>query len=170
MHFLAVGLAALALSGGGATESNLAPCSRVVAGHGSADWRSESVVAGPVGVPRRPLRQMSEVGNGDLVSKMPLLVEGHSPVTVSVPPRLRSRVHLYYGNVLDRHGHPTTSIAGAPGYSETEFRPCEDRPRTIWPGGIRIRGRAPVRLLVSSETSAAVIPLRLGRPRVYNPN
>jgi hypothetical protein len=170
MHFLAVGLAALALSGAGAAESNVAGCSRVIAGHASAGWRSESVVAGPVGVPRRPLRQMSATANGELVTKMPILVEGHSPVTVSVPPGLRSRVHLYYGRVLDRNGDPTTSFNGARGYGETKFRPCADRPRTIWPGGVRIRGTAPVRLLVSSQTSAAVIPLRLGRPGVYKPN
>jgi hypothetical protein len=165
MHFVAAALIALALGAGG--ESNVAPCDKAIVGHGSAHWRSESWVAGPVGVRRHPLQAMSRTQNG-FVAKMPLLVEGRAPstVTVSVPPRLRSRVFLYYGRILDRDGHPTTSFRNARGYSETEFQLCGDKPRTIWPGGIRVKGEKPVQLLVTTEGGES-IPLRLGRPRVY---
>jgi hypothetical protein len=37
------------------------------------------------------------MAKGDLVAKGPLLVEGHSGVTVKVPEALRERVFLYYG-------------------------------------------------------------------------
>jgi hypothetical protein len=95
MHFLAAALAVLALGPGSTSASNVAPCDKAIIGHGSADWRSESIVAGPVGVRRHPLQQMSETGNGQLTSKMPVLVEGHTPVTVSIPPRmLQSRLPL----------------------------------------------------------------------------
>jgi hypothetical protein len=169
MHLLALALVAFTLGGGAPAGSNVAPCEKAMIGHGPADWRSESVVAGPVGVRRHPLDAMSPTGNG-FVAKMPLLVEGRAPatVTVSVPPALRSRVFLYYGRILGRDGQPTTLFTEARGYGETEFQLCDGKPRTIWPGGIRVKGGGPVRLLVRVEGEAPV-PLRLGRPQVYTP-
>ncbi|HEY5331971.1 MAG TPA: hypothetical protein VIJ21_00375, partial [Solirubrobacterales bacterium] len=131
------------------------------AGHADARWRSESSVAGPVGVSRWPLRQMSSMANGDLVAEVPLLVEGHSPVTVTVPAALRERVFLYYGR--DPSGK-TISFAASQGFGSIEFRPCEDRPRTIWPGGIRVRGNGSVHLVVEAEGKATT--LRLGKPQI----
>jgi hypothetical protein len=169
MHFLALALAVLALGGGAPADSNVAPCDKAIIGHGPANWRSDSVVAGPVGVRRHPLDAMSPTRNG-FVAKMPLLVEGRAPetVTVSVPPTLRNRVFLYYGNVLGRDGQPTTTFSEARGYGETEFQPCDDKPRTIWPGGIRVKGDGPVRLVVRVEGEAP-ISLALGRPQAYVP-
>jgi hypothetical protein len=170
MHLL-VALAAIALSTGPAADSNVAPCEKAFIGHGSADWRSESRVAGPVGVERNALQRMSGSGN-DFVTKAPLLVEGRAPatVTVSVPPRLRQRVFLHYGNVLDRDGNPSTSFRNTRGYGETKFELCGNKPRTIWPGGIRVKGTAPVQLLVTVEGQPNSIPLRLGRPRAFEPS
>lgn len=159
----------LALGSGSTSESNVAPCDKAIIGHGSADWRSESVVAGPVGVRRHPLRDMS-LKRGWYTIKMPLLVEGRQPetVTVSVPPRLRSRVFLIYGNVLDRNGNPSFSFRNTRGYGETEFQPCGNKPRTIWPGGIKIKGDEPVHLLVSARGQPTA-SLPLGRPKAYEP-
>jgi len=171
MHLLGTLLtaAALAVGAGPTADANVAPCEKAIIGHGPASWRDESLVAGPVGVSPHPLREMSQTANG-LVTKMPLLVEGRAPetVTVSVPPALRSRVFLIYGTVLDRDGNPSFSFRNTRGYSETEFQLCGDKPRTIWPGGIRIKGAAPVHLLVSAGDEAPV-PLRLGRPQVFDP-
>ena len=168
MHLLATLLVALTVGAAPTRESNVAPCDKAIIGHGSAGWRSESVVAGPVGVRRHPLSSMSQTRNG-FVTKMPLLVEGRAPdtVTVSVPPGLRSRVFLYYGTIRGRDGKPTTSFADARGYGETEFQLCGNKPRTIWPGGIRVKGTAPVQLLVTVEGAAEPIPLHLGHPRVF---
>src|SRR5262245_47157547 len=137
----------------------------VIAGRGSPDWRRTSLDAGPIGVLEHPLSRMSRTRNGDLVAKMPALVEGQEPVTLSVPQRLRHRVFLYYGFHEGRDGGRSTALDG-PGFSEVVFHPCTDRPRTIWPGGIRVRGTKPVRLLVQAETSPTPVPLVLGRPRV----
>ena len=65
MHLLAIGLSLLALG----TTSNVAPCQKAMIGHGPADWRGESVVAGPLGVRRGALGAMSRFANG-LVAKM----------------------------------------------------------------------------------------------------
>lgn len=143
-----------------------ATCERgpVMAGSGSPDWRRTSLDAGPIGVLEHPLSQMSRTRNGQLVAKMPALVEGHAPVTLSVPQRLRRRVFIYYGFHEGPDGHRSTGLDG-PGFSEVVFQPCADRPRTVWPGGIRVKGTKPVRLLVQTEGRPPV-PLVLGKPHV----
>lgn len=167
---LAAALAASPIVAAAGSESfNTAPCEKAMVGHGRADWRREAVAAGPVGVRRDPLGMMSRAGNAQFLAKMPLLVEGQAPVAVSVPPGLRGRVFLYYGRILDREGKPTTSFNGARGYEETEFQPCEDRPQTIWPGGVRIKGTGAVHLTVIVAGRAPMI-LRLGRPEVSLPS
>ena len=160
MGFLAAIAATIALAA--PASSGVATCERAIIGHGSTDWRSESVVAGPVGVHRPPLNRMSRSPKG-LVTKMGLLVEGREPetVTVSVPPSLRGRVFLYYGE-------PST-FAHDPGFAEVEFQLCGNKPRTVWPGGIRVKGEAPVRLNVFTEERPQPFVLRLGKPRVYEP-
>jgi hypothetical protein len=136
----------------------------VMIGSGSADWRRTSLDAGPLGVVEHPLSRMSRTRNGQFVAKMPALIEGHSPVTLSVPQRLRHRVFIYYGFHQGPDGHRSTGL-NAPGFSEVVFQPCTDKPRTIWPGGIRVKGRKPVRLLVQPE-GGEPIPLNLGRPKL----
>jgi hypothetical protein len=160
----AVVVLALEPASGASADKNVASCDNVFIGHGNAAWRGESSAAGPVGLRRWPLRQMSAMKNGDLVTKSPLLVEGNEAVTVKVPEALRERVFLYYGRGSDGR---TISFAGSNGFSEVEFRPCEDRPRTIWPGGIRVRGAGSVHLVVEAGGKQSV--LKLGRPKVYEP-
>jgi hypothetical protein len=161
----AVVVLALEPASGAPSKRNVAECRYVFAGHGDSHWRSESNVAGPVGVRKWPLRDMSRMPNGDLVSKSPLLVEGHAPVTVRVPEALRGRVFLYYGN--GPGGKPTISYGNSNGFSSIEFRPCQDRPRTIWAGGFRVRGEGSVHLVVEAGGQSTV--LHLGRPRLYQP-
>lgn len=78
-------LATLATTFALAGSSGVAPCDKAMIGHGPADWRGESVAAGPVGVRRHPLSAMSPTRNG-FVTKMPLLVEvkGEAPVRLNV--------------------------------------------------------------------------------------
>jgi len=126
------------------------------------------VTAGPLSVFRRPLSQMQETNNGQLIAKMPVLTARGAPVTLSVPTRLRHRIFLYYGRMQDRNGNPTTQIGRSLGFSEVVFEPCGDRPRTAWPGGIRVKGRRPVRLLVQVEGEEPIL-LPLGRPIPFAP-
>jgi hypothetical protein len=165
----ALAIVLLGAAAGAPETANVAPCEKAIIGHGSADWRSSSLAAGPVGVRRHPLSEMFRTGAG-LVAKMPMLVEGRAPatVTVSVPEPLRRRVFLLYGNAKDRDGNPSTSFRNTRGYSETEFQPCSNKPRTIWPGAIRVRGTAPVHLLVRVEGRPRPIRMRLGRPTILD--
>lgn len=151
--------------------TQVADCERgpIMRGTGPPDWRQRSSLAGPLGVRLNPLRDMSRTRNGQFLTKMPVGVEGHRAVTLSVPPRLRHRAFLYFGKMLDRNGQPTTSFRGSRGFSVVEFRPCSTKPRTLWPGGIRVKGRRAVRLIVRVEGSPEPIPLPLGRPKAYAP-
>jgi hypothetical protein len=165
-----LGMLLVSAAAAGPVETQVASCERgpIAGGSGPPDWRSKSVSAGPLGVFRHPLSQMSETNSGQLIAKMPVITEGHKPLTLSVPPRQRHRVFIYYGRLRDRNGNPTTQLGKAPGFSEVEFEPCTDRPRTAWPGGIRVKGRKPVRLTVRTEDDPEPIPLPLGRPKVHD--
>lgn len=157
----AVIVLALEPASGASADKNVASCHDVLAGRADAGWRQESSVAGPVGVTRWPLREMSKMADGDLAGKVPVLVEGHSAVTVKVPAALRERVFLYYGRASR---NKTISFADSNGFNSIEFRPCEDRPQTIWPGGIRVHGTGSVHLVVEAEGKTTV--LKLGRPQI----
>jgi hypothetical protein len=112
---------------------------------------------------------MSETSNGQLIAKMPVIVAGSGRVTLSVPGGQRHRVFLYYGRLMDRSGNPTTQIGRSRGFSEVVFEPCAHKQRTVWPGGIRVRGRRPVHLTVRVEGNPEPIVLPLGRPKVHTP-
>jgi hypothetical protein len=127
-------------------------------------WSGSSSAAGALRVPARPLATMVEVKAGQFAARMPVLVGGHDYIVLSVPLALRKRVFLYYGRVADRTVRPLSSLRSVASYAEVEFQPCRDRPRTIWPGAIRVIGRAPVRLLATIEGQPRSIPLALGSP------
>lgn len=173
---LVTALAAAAISAATATAAGtqVASCDPgpVMIGSGSPDWRREGLAAGPLGIRKRPLRSMSAYSPrrpNQLVTKAPVLIEGHQPVTLRVPPRLTHRVFLYYGFHRGRDGRRSTSFTDFPGNSAIEFRPCTDKPRTIWPGGLRVKGRKPVRLLVEISGRSRPLRLRLGRPTRLRP-
>lgn len=168
----AAGIVAIVLAVGGssepveATEASVAACGRSSSPTttGAAGWRGSSPVAGALRVPGQPLARMIEVKAGQFAARMPILVGGHDYVVLSVPLALRNRVFLYYGRVADRSGRPLSLLHSVAGYAEVEFQPCRDRSRTVWPGAIRVIGRAPVRLLATIEGQPRSIPLALGPP------
>jgi hypothetical protein len=132
---------------------------------GSDDWRRDSVAAGPVGISDARLTQMSRTRNGQFLAKRPLLVDsGGRAVMVSVPKRLRGRVFLYYGRWQDRQGEPTRAFRNARGFDAITFTPCERCAPTVWPGGLRVKGRGPVHLRVEVEGRDHPLTLVLGRP------
>jgi hypothetical protein len=163
-------LCALAVSAASAAsgEKNVADCDQAAGGAPPADWRKEADVAGPLGILDGTLQSASRTHNGQFVAKMPLVVEGDRTVTLSVPPRLRHRVFIFYGLIIGRDGTPATGFSEATGNSATEFNPCPGRPRTAFPGGLRVKGRAPVHLLVTVQGDAGSIVLRLGRPKAID--
>ncbi|HET9164051.1 MAG TPA: hypothetical protein VFN89_11515 [Solirubrobacterales bacterium] len=168
---LAIGAIVSSMASAAPVEPRVVSCAPgpVMIGSGKPTWRRESVVAGPLGIRRHPLHDMSPYSPTKpnvLVTKAPILVDGSDPVTLRVPPALAGRVFLYYGFHQGPAGKRSTSFYGFPGSSAIEFRPCTDKPRTVWPGGLRIKGRAPVHLDVTVEGNPTPISLPLGRPGV----
>ncbi|HEX3363051.1 MAG TPA: hypothetical protein VHS74_18805 [Solirubrobacterales bacterium] len=164
------GIVAIVLAVGGssepfeAAEASVAACGRSSSPATVATWRGSSPAAGALRLPAQPLAKMVEVEAGQFAARMPVLVGGRDYIVLSVPLALRDRVFLYYGRVADRAGQPLSSLRGAAGYAEVEFQPCRDRPRSVWPGAIRVIGRAPVRLLATIEGQPRSVPLALGSP------
>ncbi len=101
---------------------------------------------------------MSIGNDGVFETKMPVLVGGHRHVTLSAPAGQRERISLYYGR-------EARSFADDTGFDSIEFHPCDDKMRSPWPGGIRVRGTKPVRLVVAVAGEDDPHILRLGRPR-----
>ncbi len=172
----AAALVAIVLAVGGASEpveapeANVADCGSAAKSIEAdpAAARQGATVAGPVAVGAPQLRRMVEARNGQLYTKMDLLITGHQYIVLSVPLMLRDRVFLYFGRIQDAEGRPVKSRFAAPGYLETEFQPCPGRVRTVWTGGIRVVGRAPVNLLVTAEGQPRSLLLPLGEPRIVD--
>lgn len=166
----AAALVAIVLAVGGASEpvesaeANVAPCSASEIPATSGRRAPGALTAGPVTVSSRPLQRTLQAGDGQLHAKMGIQVTGHQYVVLSVPLGLRKRVFLYYGEIGGGEGGLGGTLFAGPGYSETELQPCPGRRRTIWPGGLRIIGHAPVNLLVTVEGHSHSTALPLGRP------
>jgi pimeloyl-ACP methyl ester carboxylesterase len=118
-----------------------------LAGPGDPDWRKRSTVVGRFGLygPGRDFDTASRMGSA-YVTKIPAIVEGRRAVTLRVPRAEEGQVGLIYG--------PIRSVA-AVGDAATRvtFEPCPDRVRTVWPGGLALADRDPVRLEVVSRGS-----------------
>ncbi len=98
--------------------------------------------------------QGTELSNGDYLVKAGAAVVGDEPVTLRVPAALRGIVGLDYGG---EGGHRRPSEAE----TQVTFRPCGDRPRSGYVGGLVFRG-APreVVLDVLSEGETERLTLR----------
>jgi len=99
-------------------------------------------------------RRLPRFRNNLLRNKAPVGVTGDVPVTLTVLKSARHRIALGYAN---RGGSRSR-------YAEIEFRPCPHKARTTWAGGLLLRDRQPVTLLVSMAGGEPA-RLRLGRPR-----
>ncbi len=135
-------------------------------GASAVDRRHATAAAGPLALAPQPLGSVRRARSGQFYARPSIVIRGHRFVVLSVPLRLRNRVFLYYGQILDNRGRGATSLFRAPGYAETEFQPCRHASATVWSGGVRVIGAGPVRLLVTVEGSSRSIRLSLGRPRV----
>ncbi|MGA7436294.1 MAG: hypothetical protein WBW44_11870 [Solirubrobacterales bacterium] len=133
----------------------------IMAGDGPADWRETSIDAGPVGIRNRPLRAMSRQPDGTLATKMGVLVEGHDNVTLAATSGMRGRVKLFYGN-------EARSFEEDSGFQRVRFRPCKDKERTVWPGGIAVKGNQRVRLKVTVADGEPFV-IGLGMPKAMDP-
>jgi len=121
-----------------------ATCSNAIIGSGPADYRRRSVTTGTFSLfgGGRNFANASPQGQV-LVAKVPAVVAGHGAVTVSVRPGDRGRVGLIYGPL-----HSARRLDD--GAASVLFKPCGDKPRTVYPGGFVMTSRRAVTLQVKS--------------------
>jgi hypothetical protein len=135
-----------------AAVSDSIPTARCETGFGGTPertWRRNATSTGPVGF----------YGTGrDFLSphftkqdKMPLIVEGHEPITLSITEQDSSHARL----------QAPTPKRWAP-YTEIRFVPCADKARTAWAAGLLLRNRQPVTLIVRRSGEPDRM-LRVGR-------
>lgn len=143
----------------GSDSEGVVGCPTAILGQGEKDWRRTSIVAGPVAVNRRPppLSFMQWSPGGTRVTKMGLMVVGHDAVRISAPEG-PARVWFYYGRKASFFGGPIK-------YKSVVFHPCDDKQRTIFPGGVRVKGRKAVRLEVTVVGEEESHTLPLGEPK-----
>ena len=145
----------------GAKESTavVAECHSAILGNADARWRQRSTVIGNLGFygPARDFRLAHRSGKGgDLITKMPVIIEGNSGATVWVPRGERDRVALLFGAI------PTGDLYRIEdGHAKVRFKPCTDRERTGWVGGLVLHDRRPialkVRLVGANQTHTVVL-------------
>jgi hypothetical protein len=123
-------------------------CTDAILGSGDPNWRLNSTVLGRIGFYGTGRNFLTEPTKR---AKVPVFVEGHQPITVSIAPADRGHAGLLFGNFGN----------GGP-YAQVRFVPCRDRPRTPWPGGFLLRNQQPVRLIVHQPGRPPGV-LRVGR-------
>jgi hypothetical protein len=134
------------------TATPTVTCSAAVLSRVDPGWRSRSVVSGGLGLYANAtdVRTADRWGRSALWTKVPVIVDEHSPATLAVAPRDAHRVGLTYGpDALS----PGTSDDGARGLARAprsmRFVPCPDRSPVAWAGGLALADRRlPVRFRV----------------------
>jgi hypothetical protein len=122
-------------------------CTNAMLTKRSSDWRRGATALGRIGFygsGRNFLR-------GPKRTKVPVVVEGNEPVTVTIAARDRGHARLVVG-----------SNGGWPEVVQARFVPCRDRPETWWPAGFVLRNREPVALQVRQGDEGPQL-LQIGR-------
>ena len=141
--------------------AGVARCDSAIEGTADPRWRKRSTVVGYLGFygPGRDfdVAYRHDKG-GNLVSKLPVIIEGSSGATVWVPHEERSRVALFFGKI--RASEPYTLEDG---HAKVRFEPCYARKRTGFVGGLILRDRQEVALRVRLHGAEQTETITVGR-------
>lgn len=144
----------------GRAAVGVAGCNSAVAGNADRRWRERSTIVGHLGFygPGRDFRAAYRHDKGgDLVTKMPVIIEGSSGATVWVPREERDRVGMLFGKIPASEPYAIDD-----GFVEVRFEPCTDRKRTGFVGGLVLRDRQPVALKVRMDGARQTQTVTLG--------
>ena len=136
-------------------EKIVADCESVrIAGPGDPNWRKRSTAVGSFGLygAGRDLSNADKVGSA-YVTKVPAIVEGRRAVTLRVPASEKDEIGLIYGSI-----HFVRAVDQAA--TQVTFKPCADKPRTVWPGGLALADRKPITLEVVAGGMVETLRLR----------
>ncbi len=86
----------------GLARMAIAGCESAIVGNADRRWREKSTIVGNLGFygPGRDFKKSAQRAkkDGDLVTKLPVIIEGSSGATVSVPRDERHRMSLLFGD------------------------------------------------------------------------
>lgn len=143
----------------------VARCDSAIVGNADPRWRENSTVVGNLGFygTGRDFRDSAQRSGkeGDLVTKLPVIIEGLSGATVWVPRTEQDRVALLFGHTPTRGEDDEYRIED--GYAKVRFEPCADKRRTGWPGGFVLKDRENIVVKVRLDGANRVTIVTLGR-------
>jgi hypothetical protein len=143
----------------------VARCGLAIVGNADPRWRENSTVVGNLGFygPGRDFRDSAQRSGkeGDLVTKLPVIIEGLSGATVWVPRTERNRVALLFGHTPTQGEGDGYLIED--GYAKVRFEPCADKRRTGWPGGFVLKDQEEIVVKVRLDGANRVTIVTLGR-------
>jgi hypothetical protein len=123
------------------------------------EFGDDATFAGPLGLvgPGRELRGPATIKrpDGSFAAKIGAVVAGGRRVQLAVPDEYAHRVALDYGDLHTAPGFDK-------GHLTVIFKPCAERKRTGFPGGLLFKTRKPFELEVRSVRTGKVWTLPLG--------
>jgi hypothetical protein len=132
-------------------------------------WRDEAIVVGDFG-----LYGMADDFHGhrlharaDIEVKLPIAIEGDSPVVLWIPPGERDRARLMLSDVARRG--PGNSFRLEDGHRGIRFEPCAGREWNAWTAGLALADRGEITVMVEEEGAARATPVTLGPWEVSGP-
>lgn len=140
-----------------AADAVTATCNHAASNDTDPNWRRRATTAWQFGLygPGRNFERAQRTRHGELVTKVPIIVEGTETFVLQVPRAKLGKVGLLYGPAgwRNRLSRAATQIT---------FEPCLHRARTGWPGGLLIKSRKATTLRVE-RLSGEVARIRVGR-------
>ncbi|HEV2754408.1 MAG TPA: hypothetical protein VG318_01350 [Actinomycetota bacterium] len=130
--------------------------------HSPPGWRDEAVVVGDFG-----FYGMAGDFNGfrlhrrsDIQVKVPIAIEGDSPLVLWLPAGERDRAGLIMADVTRRG--PANSYRLEDGHRGVRFEPCPGREWNGWTAGLALADRRKITLMVKEDGASSATPVALG--------
>lgn len=144
----------------------VAGCESAIVGNADPRWRERSTVVRDLGFygPGRDFRKSAhrfDIKGADLVTKLPVIIEGTSAATVWVPRDELDQVALHFGDGVAPSADDSYRVED--GHPKIRFEPCVDKKRTGWPGGLILFDRREIVLRVQMDGASRPATVTLGR-------
>ena len=125
-------------------------------------WREESIVVGDFGFygMAGDFHGFRPHERSDIQVKVPIAIEGRSPVVLWVPPDERDRAGLIMADI-PRRG-PANSYRLQDGHRGVRFEPCAGREWNAWTAALALADRREITLMVKEDGAARATPVTLG--------
>lgn len=130
--------------------------------HSPPGWREEAIVVGDFGFygMAGDFHGFRPHERSDIQVKVPIAIEGHSPVVLWLPSDDRDRAGLIMADAKRRG--PANSYRLEDGHRGVRFEPCADREWNAWTAGLALADRRKITVMVQEDAAARATPVTLG--------